>query len=325
MELQKLCDVIAKVEECGVRSIAMLLAQVSLYQEDKANVPIFAACDLPPAELRETVARHPVFAMKTLAENEAFGTLVEKMKEVWKDRATYLERARTRVDDEDLSTIRAAVERNSVVNSEIRVGMIDVKNSLKILEANMQAMRQELLFLRANANARMDAERVRYQERSNMFHNVNEHLSRGSQANQPVNVQPTAQPAAPAREPAAPDPRRSALNPHPTPAAQQALQPQACAGSTLPLLLPPRKQIRSVHALWKCFATGMCGMDGAFDAIRSADKWTIRFNIADVSWTYKTKRVLNYLLLEEKKGDAALKEALNWLQNDYESGDGRRE
>jgi hypothetical protein len=69
----------------------------------------------------------------------------------------------------------------------------------------------------------------------------------------------------------------------------------------------------------------MCGMDGAFDAIRSADKWTIRFNIADVSWTYKTKRVLNYLLLEEKKGDAALKEALNWLQNDYESGDGRRE
>jgi len=126
----------------------MLLAQVQLYQEDTANVPVFASCELlRPEDLKKTVEHHPVLAIKTLADNPAFTTLIINMKTAWTQHADSLATANEAFYFDDLGDMRAELTRtraevtqNFIVTKEIRTSIAGMKARMMNVEAFISEM-----------------------------------------------------------------------------------------------------------------------------------------------------------------------------------------
>ena len=52
------------LEDAGVRSVAMLVAQVRAHREEESKVPFSANCEFDKQDIMSTIERHPVISME---------------------------------------------------------------------------------------------------------------------------------------------------------------------------------------------------------------------------------------------------------------------
>lgn len=332
-ELNNLEKCLNAVEDAGVRSVAMLVAQVRAYHKDESSVPFFAKCEFDKEDLMSTIEQHPVISMESLLGNRAFEGLVKKMDEVWTKRGELRAKARQAATVMELTNMHQAVAHTDVMVSKLHVGVSKQEQVMEKMDKRFDAQEK-----------RFDALEAKIVEACGLaFGRLLQNLGQVGDAMVGRRFDGTAVSPMPRtfarphsasdettafEDPASPMPGNPAPSappgpspPGPTPVAAAAVGTPRPVGSPRPGFLPPRSQICGPRDLWKAFDEGFGDFPPAFDTIRRQPDWTVKLLNSDVKYTYKAKRMLSYIL-RRKTAEGNVDTVLEELQNDFSAVNG---